>query len=96
MSKVRFSDFISANVPADNKGTSLRPPLRSMTAAAEDSQNHALLRQISMAARRFQLDIDPSQIIDPVKLDKELSASRATTVERIQIKTALAMLGCIR
>lgn len=97
MSKVKFSDFLSANV-TDSESVGHRRPLRTLVQAAADSQNHALIRQINAAAKRFGLTFicEADQEIDEFKLNRELSASRASTTDRIAIKTALGMLGVLR
>ena len=96
MSKVRFSDFISANIPADTESLGHRRPLRTLLRAADDDQNHSLIRQALQMAKRFGVSLDPEGQIDPVALDRDLKASRATTEEKIRFKTLLAMLGVLR
>jgi hypothetical protein len=96
MSKIPFSDFVRAT-NAD-EGVSHNRPLRTLVQAAADSQNHALIRQINSTAKRFGLTFicEPDQEVDAIKLNRDLSASRASTTERIALKTALGMLGVLR
>jgi hypothetical protein len=98
MSKVKFSQYISANVP-DTESAGYRKPLRSLMQAAEaDQQNHPLIRQALNMAKRFGVAsvTNVDAMIDPIALDRELQASRATTEEKIRFKTLLAMLGVLR
>ena len=98
MSKVRFSDFISANIPADTESLGHRRPLRTLMQAADDQQNHSLIRQALAMAKRFGCSsvTNVDGYCDPVALDRDLKASRATTEEKIRLETLLAMIGVLR
>ena len=96
MSKVKFADFMSA-VISDAESLGHRRPLRTLTQAADDQQNHALIRQVLAMAKRFGCSSILDDNCDPVALDRELKASgRATTEEKIRLKTLLAMIGVLR
>jgi hypothetical protein len=66
--------------------------------AADDQQNHSLIRQALAMAKRFGCSsiTDVDGYCDSVALDRELKASRATTEEKIRLKTLLAMIGVLR
>jgi hypothetical protein len=96
MSKIRFSDHLRAT--SGGEAVSHNRPLFTLEQAASNSQNHPVLRQVTATAKRFQLSFisNPDQMIDSVTLDRELGASRASTIDRLQLKHNLASLGVLR
>lgn len=70
--------------------------LRTPEEIANDSQNHAQLRQIMAMCRRWEVTLDPVKLVDTVKLDADLSAAKASVESRLQIKTAMAQIGLIQ
>jgi hypothetical protein len=73
------------------------PRLRTPAQCAENDQALPLLRQINQMSRRFGVTAlqRPDELVDPVRLQKELDSSRASTTEKIQYKTACAMIGLL-
>ncbi len=68
----------------------LRTPLQ---AAADDSQNIALIRNVTARARRLGYEIHEDQMIDVVELNRALANKDA--LDRMALKTDLARLRLI-
>jgi hypothetical protein len=69
--------------------------LRTPNEIAEDSQNHACLRQINAMCRRWGISLQGDAIVDPIALDASFSAAKADIPSRLAIKTAMAQIGLL-
>lgn len=92
----KFADRLTATAGDTNSLNGRVKALRTLVQAAGDDQNHSLIRQALQMAKRFGVSLDPEAQIDPIALDRDFKASRATTEEKIRFKTLLAMLGVLR
>jgi hypothetical protein len=93
-------DLENGKTPADAIQASAgggHPRLRTPEQFAENDQALPILRQVNQMARRYNLSAfqTPDRYVDPVVMQRELDSSRATTEEKIRLKTAMAMIGLL-
>jgi hypothetical protein len=96
MSKVRFADFISANIPSVGSDGGPRR-IRTLSAAAADHQNGALIKQLMGMARNLGVDLAaagaPDGVLDMNSVNAQLANSkRGSVTDRIALKTLAAQL----